>query len=126
MKTDSVKKHYSKEAEAFCNSKQATMRDTYQRDKEIEKTIEYLNTLKACFERPKLLEVGCGNGYVVEQISRELDFASIICIDICEEFIEIARERNLKNVTFKVQDVLNMEFDNASFDIVFSERCLIN
>jgi len=126
MKMESIKNHYDREAKDYGDSKQATMRDTDQRDKEIEKIIEYLRILKARFKNLKILEVGSGNGYAAEQITRKLDFTSLNCIDICEKFIEIARKRNLENVKFDVQDVLHMEFNNASFDIVFSERCLIN
>lgn len=126
MKMDKIKKHYIKEAKGFGLSKQATMRDINIRDKEVEKIIEYLNILNTYFKSPKILEICCGNGYTAEQIVKQLDVKSLICIDFCEDFIEIAKKRNLRNVTFKVGDVLNLEFEDASFDIVFTERGLIN
>lgn len=125
VKMDKIKEHYIKEAKDFGDSKQATMRDINIRDKEVEKIIEYLNILKTYFKNPKILEIGCGNGYTTEQIVRQLDI-KLMCVDFCEEFIEIAKKRNLQNATFKVGDVLNLKFDDASFDIVFTERCLIN
>ena len=120
-----VKEHYIKEAKEFGLSKQSTMRDINIKDKETEKTIQCLNILKDYFEKSKILEVGCGNGYVAEQITKKFD-VELVGIDFCEEFIKIAKKRNLKKATFQVGDVLNLKFDNASFDIVFAERCLIN
>ena len=126
MKNNKIKAHYIREAEEFGDSKQATMRDTNIRDKEVEKIIECLNALKAYFKNPKTLEIGCGNGYTAEQIARQSDVESLVCIDFCDDFIKIAKKRNLKNVTFKIGDVLNLEFGDASFDIIYTERCLIN
>lgn len=125
MKVDKIKEHYIKEAKEFGDSKQSAMRDINIRDKEVEKIIECLRILKAHFNNPQILEVGCGNGYTAKQIVEQLDL-SLTCIDFCEEFIEIAKKRNLKNVTFEVVDVLDLKFDDASYDIVYSERCLIN
>lgn len=123
---DKIKEHYIKEAKEFGDSKQSTMRDINTRDKEVEKIIEYINLLKTYFANPKILEIGCGNGYTAEQIVKQLDVKSLTCIDFCEDFIEIAKKRNLKNISFKVGNVLNLEFNDASFDIIFTERCLIN
>jgi len=120
-----IKQHYTREAKKFGDSKQATMRDVNIRDKEVEKITRYLGMLKTYFENPKILETGCGNGYTAEQIAEQLD-VKLVCVDSCEDFIEIAKKRNLQNVTFEVGDVLNLEFDDASFDIVLTERCLIN
>lgn len=122
---DRIKEHYIREAKEFGNSKQATMRDVNIRDKEVESIIHYLGILKTYFKDPKILEIGCGNGYTAEQIVKQLN-VKLMCIDFCEDFIKIARKRRLKEVTFKVGDVLNLEFTDASFDIALTERCLIN
>lgn len=121
-----VKEHYIREAKEFGASKQAAMRDTNQKDREVEKIAEYLGILQTRFKNPKILEIGCGNGYTAEQIVKQLGVESLACIDFCEDFIELAKTRNLRKVTFKVGDVLDLEFGDASFDITFSERCLIN
>lgn len=126
MKMDKIKEHYIKEAKEFGASKQATMKDDNVRGREIEKIIEYLNTLKTYFKNPRILEIGCGNGYTAEQVVKQLSVEKLTCIDFCEDFIEIAKKRNLKNVDFKIGDVLNLGFDDDSFDIVYDERCLIN
>jgi len=122
---DKIKMHYIKEAKEFGGSKQATMRDINIREKEVEKITSCLNVLKTHFKEPKILEIGCGNGYTAEQIVKQLD-VNLMCIDLCEDFIEIAQKRTLENVTFRIGDVLNLEFNDASFDIVYTERCLIN
>lgn len=124
--TNKIKEHYIEEAKVLGDSKQSTMRDVNIRDKEVEKIIECLRTLKGSFDNPKILEIGCGNGYTAEQIVNLLNVNSLTCIDFCEDLIEIAKKRDLKNVVFKNGDVLNLDFGNNSFDIVFCERCLIN
>lgn len=121
---DKIKEYYIDRARKFGDSKRATMGDDNIRDKEIEKLIDGF-VLLSYFKNSRILEVGCGNGYVAEQISNQLG-VKLTCIDFCEELIEIAKNRNLENVDFKVGNALNLDFDDASFDFVFTERCLIN
>jgi len=120
------KEHYIEEAREFGASKQATMKDINIRNKEIEMIIRYINVLRTHFKSPKILEIGCGNGYAAEQITKQLDIKSLVCIDSCEDFIEIAKNRESKNATFMIGDALNLDFDDSSFDIIYTERCLIN
>jgi len=45
---------------------------------------------------------------------------------LCEDFVAIAQKRNVPNVSFAVGDATQLAFDDASFPLVFTERCLIN
>ena len=121
-----IKEHYKEIAEEYGASKQSSMKDINIRDIEIDKIIDVLNVVKTYFNNPKILEVGSGNGYASEQIVNKLNIQSIRCIDFCEDLVEIAKKRNVKGVTYEVGDVLNLKFEDSSFDIVFTERCLIN
>ena len=123
---DKIKEHYVKIAEECGSSKQSTMKDTNIRDLEVDKIIDILDTVKTYFTNPKILEVGCGNGYTAEQIIKKLNISQMTGVDYCKELVEIAKKRALNGIVFNVGDVFNLELEDSSFDIVFTERCLIN
>ncbi|MBS3123672.1 methyltransferase domain-containing protein [Candidatus Woesearchaeota archaeon] len=121
-----VKKHYQKQAEELGDSKQSTMRDIFIRDGEINELIANIKRLNIHFnECPQILEIGCGNGYLAEQIEKQLS-NKLIGIDFSEELLSIAKNRNLNNSQFKLGDVTKLNFPDNSFNIIIAERCLIN
>ncbi|MFH1545376.1 MAG: class I SAM-dependent methyltransferase [archaeon] len=121
-----IKEHYARIAGEFGASKQSTMKDEFVREKEVEKLIEQIGILKKQFKgKPKILEIGCGNGYTAERIVKELDL-ELTCIDFSKELLEVANKRNLEKAQFKLGDAQNLEFEDESFNIVFTERCIIN
>lgn len=123
---DKISEHYVKMAKEWGASKQSTMRDVNIRDLEVDQIIHVLGAVREYIPSPRVLEIGCGNGYTIEQIKQRLDLPQIVCIDYCEELLEIARRRELTNITFKKEDVQNLSFDDSSIDVVLTERCLIN
>lgn len=123
---DEIKEHYKKIAKEDGASKQSTMKDVNIRDLEVDKIINTLNVVMKYFSDPRILEIGCGNGYTSEEIYKRLNVNSMVCIDYCDDLINIAKKRKTKNVTYEIGDVLALKFDDSSFDIVFTERCLIN
>jgi len=70
------------------------------------------------------LDAGCGDGKFVFQIAKY--FLSIIGIDISEELLKIARQKQnilqVKNIIFKFQDANKTSFSDNSFDLIFSRR----
>jgi len=70
------------------------------------------------------LDAGCGDGKFAFQIAKY--FLSIIGIDISEELLKIARQKQnilqVKNIIFKFQDASKTAFSDKSFDIIFSRR----
>lgn len=120
-----VIKHYAEQAKKYGKSKKSTMLDVTTREKEINALIETLRTLLERYDSPRILEAGCGNGYTAEQISKKLK-VGLECIDSSKEMVRIAKKRKLKNVKFKIGNILRLNYPDASFDIVYSERCLIN
>jgi len=90
--------------------------------------IEYLS--RSLKDNSTILDVGCGNGYSILSFASKYT-SSFTGIDFVPEMIEQAN--TLKNtfllkgsVEFKCGDVTKLEFDNDTFDIVISERCLLN
>ena len=78
----------------------------------------------------QILDVGCGNGY--STLCHATMFASqFVGVDFVPEMVNEARNL-LKDfwpkgeIEFRVGDVTKLEFPDSSFDIVVSERCLLN
>jgi len=120
---DKIKEHYIKEANKMGTSNQSTMKDINIRNKEVEMILNKLSLLSN--ENTKVLELGCGNGATAEIISQKLTL-ELTAVDFCEEFIDLAKQRNLKQVNFIVGNVSDLCLENESFDMIFTERCLIN
>lgn len=86
----------------------------------------------ARYVRPgqKILEVGCGNGFTAIEFARRFD-VDIHGIDFSEEMIKVAQKRagevSLKGkVRFEVADVGNLPGADSNYDLVYTERVLIN
>jgi SAM-dependent methyltransferase len=65
--------------------------------------------------RPGLvLEVGCGEGELAERMTTELS-AEVVAVDQSERMVELSRARG---VDARIGDVHDLEFPDASFDVV--------
>jgi ubiquinone/menaquinone biosynthesis C-methylase UbiE len=78
----------------------------------------------------RVLDVGCGNGYSTLRFA-EAFRSDFVGIDFVPEMIDAARdirkEFSLKgSISFDVGDATNLNFPDASFDVVISQRCLLN
>lgn len=77
-----------------------------------------------------VLDVGCGNGYTT--LCHATTFASNFTgVDFVPEMVEQAKALSKdfqpkKSIEFQVGDVTKLQFSDASFDVVVSERCLLN
>jgi len=71
-----------------------------------------------------LLDVGCASGYFYEIFNTLLPGKFIYTGgDYSEAMLRLA-ERNYPDATFCGVDVRNIQFENQSFDVVFSSACL--
>ncbi|MDA3855561.1 MAG: class I SAM-dependent methyltransferase [Candidatus Woesearchaeota archaeon] len=68
------------------------------------------------FENQIVLEIGCGDGRITKQIAPHAK--KIYAIDNDEKEIEKAKNLNIKNVRFKVDNGENPDFPKNFFDIV--------
>lgn len=116
--------HYAQQASRFGLAAEATMPDLIVRQKEVEALLSFLDQVDA--SKVRLLEIGCGNGYLLEQIERRFGTRfECLGIDATPQFIESARQRGL-TARFQVADLRALPLPDASFDIVLSERVIIN
>jgi len=121
----SIQKHYDDQAGKFGRSPQSTMKDLSTRRLETAELTGALEHLIAKGRGCRVLEIGCGNGYALSRLSKSFD-CEFVGIDANRAMIRIASGRRLKNVTFTVDDILRPRLREREFDVVFSERCLIN
>lgn len=93
-----------------------------------EKLIEKLAELLVIAPKAKILDVGCGMG-ATSLILAEKYQAQVTGITISQKQVAIAtqqaQEKNIKNVSFKIEDALALEsMEDNSFDILWSlESC---
>jgi len=115
--------HYRKQAEEYGDSPQSTMLDLTTRMKETE---VILNELLHTRSNARVLEVGCGNGYMLAKLRSALPDLSLHGIDLCKEMVDLANSRGLKDVAIVLGEAEDLPYPDGYFDAVFSERCLIN
>jgi ubiquinone/menaquinone biosynthesis C-methylase UbiE len=78
----------------------------------------------------RVLELGCGNGLTALEIATRFEVA-IVALDFADKMVEharlAARDRKLRGkVEFDVGDVTNLSAIKGSFDLIYTERVLIN
>jgi len=78
----------------------------------------------------KILEIGCGNGITAIELAARFN-VNVTAFDYAEEMITSARKYAEKatlkgSVNFAVGDVLSMPDYNNRFDLIYTERVLIN
>jgi ubiquinone/menaquinone biosynthesis C-methylase UbiE len=74
-----------------------------------------------------VLDIGCGPGNITADLARKVDHGSIVGLDIAEAVIELAiaeQSPRADNLSFQVGDVYQLEFPDASFDVVYAHQVL--
>jgi ubiquinone/menaquinone biosynthesis C-methylase UbiE len=78
----------------------------------------------------EILDLGCGIGGAARTLMSEFD-CRVTGIDLVDEYIQTARILNSRigydgKITFKQANALHLPFDDASFDVVFSQHITMN
>lgn len=115
--TEEIQALYEKEAQQHGTRPESTIQDERTRKLELKAVFKYL------WGNLNVLEVGCGNGWMASQFSRQMKI-DITAFDFSEALIAEARKQP-GNAKFLVADVLNLAWENK-FDFVYSVRCLQN
>jgi len=94
-------------------------------NKSTRKAFGYLKNLP---DEPLILDIGCGHGMQTLELAK-ISKAKIIAIDNYQPFLDIlkkkAKEEGLeKRIITKNQSMLEMNFNNEIFDIIWSEGAL--
>jgi len=69
-----------------------------------------------------ILDLSTGTGNITIELAKKFPKANIFGVDISDEMLNIAREKSkeqkLDNITYHLQDVENLEFDDMKFDLI--------
>lgn len=118
---DKVLEFWESQAKVYGTSDEATAPDTAYRSLEIAKIKEHIRG-------PKVLDVGCGNGFSTLVFKDHYPDYDFIGVDYSGEMIKQAKQADTDNkIKFMVADVRELDTAvNERFDTIISERCLIN
>mgnify|MGYP001569402783 CR=1 FL=1 len=135
MDSTQIKEHWSKLAAQFKTDLKATTHTDTIKKLEIHalyRAIKKMGAESATFD---ILEVGCGNGYNCFALAELLTTSNFTGIDYVAEMVESAQKLKIDSsidssrINFYAGDVLRLADQKdikAQYDIVFTDRCLIN
>jgi len=89
--------------------------------------MEKLTAFLRSYPNAKILDVGTGSGQFIDLVtSLDEGYGEIIGIDISEPALAAARKAfaNRERIRFEKMDVLDMTYQDASFDVVFLSNSL--
>ena len=125
-KNEEIKSFWDEQAKTHANSYLATNPDKYSKDLEISTICEYIE------DGQVIADIGCGNGFSCFELA-QLKAVNILGVDYSSEMISSAKQTlatldpTLKqSVHFQEGDVLNLDLLPEQYDVVISDRCLIN
>ena len=121
-----ILEHYKVQAAKHKDSALSTMEDPITRQKEVDLIRNFFNLPSIQTKTRDVLEIGCGNGYTLNLLQPQFKSFNFTGLDFSEDLLAIARERNLDSVKFVQGDVRKLQFKDESFDVVYTERCIIN
>jgi len=89
--------------------------------------LEYLFKKYLKNKKYRILELGCGNGINLKELKKKFPSFQFYGVDYSKEMIKYAKKNN-NNINFYLGDITNTDLYNKlpKFDLVFTNRCLIN
>ena len=66
---------------------------------------------------PRVLDVGCGEGFVLEYLKEKLPHIHLCGLDLDRKALELAKARN-NDMPFYLGDIFHLPFADGSFDLV--------
>jgi SAM-dependent methyltransferase len=133
MTLDDIQQHWQGWARSFGKDLRATTKGRTAKMLEIGCIDRVVRRAVQEFGRPlRILEVGCGNGFNCSWIAQQFPDCSVTGIDYIPEMIDAARQRQAEDaiddarLTYQVGNALELSNVTGPFDIVLTDRCLIN
>lgn len=128
-----VQQYWDERARAAELNPNATTDDVYLRELEVRTLAAALDALG--HKSPRVLDLGCGDGFTTLKVAQQVKYASFVGIDYSKSMIDNALRRlegesaDLRSrLSFDTGDATRLrdKFEPGSFDVVISSRCLIN
>lgn len=131
FKQSKIDRHYLDISAEIGTNWSSTMLDREIREKEIDNLMKIISQIRLNHSKfpIKILDIGCGNGYVASRLQCEFPNLEIDGIDLNSGMIELANSRKLPNSFFYISSALEIDtlkLVTKSYDLVFSTRCFIN
>lgn len=123
---DVILDHYRGEALQHGLAASSTMADEITRAAEIDAVLACLRYVVDQGDPARLLEIGCGNGHMLQKISERHPELALTGVDFSPDMVELARGRAISRCEVRQGDVRSLDFPDRAFEIVLSERCVIN
>ena len=119
-----IKEFWEQQAVTFKNDAAASWGDNWAIDLETQTIARHIN------EGDEVLDVGCANGHATLAMLQKKP-ARLVGVDYAETMIHYANENkaavnNPAHVSFETGDITQLQFEDASFDVVYTTRVLIN
>ena len=118
--------HYRKQAGDHQLEPSSTMLDETTREMEIGAIMQCLAYAVRGSASTALLEIGCGNGYLLALIAQRFPQVRLTGVDYSPEMVELVQRRAIPGAHVAREDVRSLTFPSGSFDVIVSERCIIN
>lgn len=120
--------HYTKLAASFGHSGQMSMQDPIIRERETQFILHQLKVLLRQMglapEAAHVLDLGCGNGYLLEKIWQEICPGRMTGVEFVPALVHLASERKLPGVHITQGDMRKPL--GLSADVVITERSIVN
>lgn len=118
--------HYRKQAAEHQLEASSTMLDETTREMEVGAILQCVTHALQDSPSPAVLEVGCGNGYLLAVMRERFPNVHLTGVDYSPDMLELAQRREISDAHVAREDVRKLTLPSDSFDVVVSERCIIN
>lgn len=133
MNLGDIEQHWRNWAVSFGKDLRATTKGRTAKMIEVAALGRVIDLAQRELGRPlDILEVGCGNGFNCSWIAQNFPQSRVLGVDYIPEMIEAAKLRQAEDsipadrLTYQTGNALDLSDVPGSFDLVFTNRCLIN
>lgn len=106
------KEHFNKQASIYDE------KDTIYYYKYGKISCNYMSEYLKNIDYNKLLDIGCGTGYLINMLKKYKATAEFYGLDLSEEMINISKSKNIKDAEFILGSANKLPFNDNTFDIV--------